>query len=222
MDKQKTLGRRQILKMLPGTVAGMMAMPSLIRGAEGSCELTPRQPVGPFYPVDHQLDENNDLTYVTGHQHRALGEVIYVQGQVRDAACEPVAGALIEIWQAAANGRYNHPGDAGNTMPLDPNFQYWGQAVSDAAGRYLFKTIKPGHYPAGPQWIRPPHIHFKLSKLGYHDLITQMYFTGNQYNAHDHILRKLAPEERQRVVIDFSASADGRIVGTFDITLEAV
>ena len=62
-----------------------------------------------------------------------------------------------------------------------------GNALSDSEGRYRFKTIKPGAYPAGPNLIRPSHIHFQVT--GRQDrLVTQLYFEGDPYNATDPFL----------------------------------
>ncbi len=73
-----------------------------------------------------------------------------MRGIVQDLSCRPVAGVNVEIWQACASGRYNNERDP-NPAPLDPNFRYWGETFTDAAGAYEFKTILPGAYP--PQTI---------------------------------------------------------------------
>ena len=95
-------------------------------------------------------------------------------GQVINLKGEPVRNAKIEIWQANTYGRYTHPSDH-NTAPLDPNFEGSALLTTDNDGRYRFKTIKPAAYPAGPNRMRPAHIHFQVS--GRQDrLVTQMYF----------------------------------------------
>ncbi len=167
---------------------------------KGVCAPIVQQPEGPFYPVKDQVDKDNDLIIVKGARAQAAGQIILVQGNVTDQNCQPVAGVLVEIWQACATGKYNHPSDP-NTAKLDPNFQYWGKAVTDAKGVYGFRTIVPGAYPADKTWMRPPHIHFKVQKLGYHELITQMYFAGAKYNETDLILKRLPLAEQKRVVV---------------------
>jgi protocatechuate 3,4-dioxygenase beta subunit len=72
--------------------------------------------------------------------------------------------------------------------------------------------------------MRPPHIHFKIARLGYHELVTQMYFRGNPYNDRDLILQAVPAAERDGVIVDFTPSAldPNTLGGTFDITLQAV
>jgi protocatechuate 3,4-dioxygenase beta subunit len=191
-----------------------------------SCVQTPPQTEGPFYPQTSQVDEDADLTYVTGQTGTALGEVILIRGQVTSGkTCEPVAGALVEIWQACYSGRYNHPDDT-NPAPLDPNFQYWGKATSKADGSYEFKTILPGAYPASATWMRPAHIHFKISHAQHKTLTTQLYFEGTPYLDTDQILQALKPSERALMTMKLvplsplEAGGAGFIRGgRFDISL---
>lgn len=197
-------------RLLTGTVATASAA-LLARTARASvCLPTPAQAEGPFYPVAHRLEEDSDLTWRHDREQQAHGEVIAVMDQVTDPTCTPVRRALVEIWQACASGRYDHPTDE-NPAPLDPNFQYWGRGVTDEAGWYAFKTIKPGAYPDGPTWVRPPHIHFKVHRRGYIEMTTQMYFAHERYNADDRILQRLSPEQQERVVIapEAPAAPDG-------------
>ncbi len=194
--------RRQVLSAsVVGIVVSALGPLACARTIHGPCRLTPSQTEGPFYPVDDQLDEDSDLTFMTGHPGRAEGDVIYVTGQVQDTQCRPVIGARVEIWQASARGRYRHPSDRRNPVPLDPNFQGWGDAVTDPAGRYVFKTVHPGQYPAGPGWTRPSHVHLMVSVPGVHELVTQMYFAGDPYLERDRIFRAIPPAEQDSVVV---------------------
>ena len=218
------IGRRQVLQGVFGAAVAAATLTVGRRAQASVCLPTPPQTEGPFYPKEHQLDEDNDLTWVESRSKRAHGAVVYVQGQVTDDSCQPIERALVEIWQACASGRYNHPAED-NPAPLDVNFQYWGRCVSDANGRYVFKTIIPGAYAGDPNWIRPPHIHFTISKRGYTQLTTQMYFAGNIYNATDLVLQKLSRDEQQRVVITGAAAGPGQEataqVFEFDLRLGA-
>ena len=198
------LSRRQMLRALLVT-AGTLASSTVLAAVRDLCLLTPPQTEGPYYPVHDRLDKNNDLTRVEGQSGRAVGQLIYVRGRVRDAACRSIEGALVEIWQASANGRYNHPRDRGNPAPLDPHFQYWGNTRTNGEGGYLFKTIMPGRYYAGRNWMRPAHIHFKIHRAGRPEVTTQMYFAGDPYHKGDFILNDVPVEERARVIVELLA-----------------
>lgn len=229
MKDEIQLSRRNLLR---GSILGggsAFAFLSSIRawGLTDVCSTTPPQTEGPFYPVKDQVDKDWDLTVVGNKTARALGQVIYIRGTVQDEQCRPVPKALVEIWQACASGKYNHPGDD-NPAALDPNFQYWGRIVTDANGQYLFKTIKPGAYPADATWMRPPHVHFKVHRRGFNELTTQLYFSGESLNDTDKILLAVPKDERERVLVPFASSPtglefeSGSLLGIFDITLVAV
>lgn len=221
------INRRGFLKI--GLTGGslLVAGPAL---AAGLCQPgTPEQTEGPFYPVnstDPNVEKDADLTVKQGSVRKAEGQVIYVSGLVRDQDCQAVEGALVEIWQACHSGRYDHPNDP-NSAPLDPHFQYWGQSITDARGHYAFKTIIPGAYPAAANWVRPPHIHFKVHKRGYHELTSQLYFAGEELNDQDLILKSLSVEEQKKVIVSLRPTVnpvleEGSKEGQFDITITAV
>jgi protocatechuate 3,4-dioxygenase beta subunit len=169
--------------------------------------LTPSNPEGPFYPKVVKADRDTDLTLINGHRKRAEGQVIRVTGEVLDHDGQPVEGALVDIWQANAHGRYDHPDDPA-AAPLDPDFQGRGVVRTDARGRYSFVTIKPGAYAAGGEgdWQRPPHIHFKVSHKDYEPLTTQMYFAGESLNDADRLLQSVPEEERELLIVEFDES----------------
>jgi len=206
MNTKSRLTRRELLGAGAALSLGSLAAPA--GTASDSCGPTPRQMTGPFYPLYDQVDKDLDLTRMTGHDEPAAGEVILVRGRVLDAGCKPVEGALVDLWQADSNGRYSHPADP-NPARRDPNFQGWGQVVTDSEGRYGFRTIKPAAYPLEFLEGRPderagyrtPHIHFRVSKRGRGEFATQMYFAGEALNAKDVLLRDVPEAERPRLVI---------------------
>ncbi|GAA4627287.1 protocatechuate 3,4-dioxygenase subunit beta [Actinoallomurus vinaceus] len=140
---------------------------------------------------------DDDLT--RQHSGEPLGERIIVTGQVLDSGGRPVPGALVEIWQTNAAGRYVHLRDQ-HPAPLDPNFTGAGRCLTDADGRYRFVTIKPGAYPWRNHhnaW-RPAHIHFSVFGTAFTQrLITQMYFPGDPLFAYDPIFQSI-PDEKDR------------------------
>ncbi|NEH46097.1 protocatechuate 3,4-dioxygenase subunit beta [Rhizobium leguminosarum] len=127
-----------------------------------------------------ELDNDLILNYAQPGES-AIGERIIVHGRVLDERARPVAGALVEFWQANAGGRYRHKKET-YLAAIDPNFGGCGRAITDEDGHYHFRTIRPGAYP-WPNGIndwRPAHIHFSIFGHGFAQrLITQMYFEGD-------------------------------------------
>jgi protocatechuate 3,4-dioxygenase beta subunit len=139
----------------------------------------PAETHGPRFGPDRVAQTDSDLT--RGRGGEPLGERIIVGGRVTGSDGRPVAGQLVEIWQANAAGRYDHPTDQ-HPAPLDPNFTGAGRALTDREGTYRFLTIKPGAYPWAnhPNAWRPAHIHFSVFGTCFADrLVTQMYFPGD-------------------------------------------
>jgi protocatechuate 3,4-dioxygenase, beta subunit len=147
---------------------------------------TPHQILGPFFPLELKPDTRGDLTIMEGGDKHAQGEIIEVTGRVLDLKGKPVSGARLTIWQANSFGRYVHPDDL-NPAPLDPNFVGFATIQSGTDGAYRIRTVKPGAYPVGPDWMRAPHIHFEVQGQ-FERLITQMYFPGEPLNACDRLL----------------------------------
>lgn len=228
MSDSPPISRRDLLSASAGAAAGLVAQQLTATPSPADCgNATAAQTPGPYYPTHDRPDEDADLTRVRGRSGRAEGEVLVVEGRVLDPACKPVAGALVEVWQANKWGRYDHERDAGNPRPLDPNFQSWAEMLTDQDGRFRFTTIKPGAYPANDAgWVRPPHIHFRVSRRGFHELVTQMYFQGEALNEPDRIRQALSPAERDSVTVAFAPPTAGQQaegpVGVFDITIRPV
>lgn len=211
-DKQ--LSRRSFL--VTGTILG--AGSSIGACASAESIPTPAQTEGPFYPVAEQDDKDTDLTMVKGRSDRASGEVVLVEGRILDTDGNPLANAVVDVWQANAAGRYAHERDP-NPAPLDPNFQGWAIMTTDADGRYGFKTVKPGAYPVEDGWDRPPHIHFKVSRRGFKEVTSQMYFEGEPLNDIDRILNALSEDQREMVV---ARRLENSAPFTFNVVLEKV
>ena len=139
---------------------------------------------GPVFGHDLIGERDADLlTNFAAPGESAIGERIVVHGHVVDETGRPVPDALIELWQANAGGRYRHRND-GYLAALDPNFGGCGRCMTDAEGRYAFRTVRPGPYPwpNGVNDWRPAHIHFSLFGHAFAQrLVTQMYFEGDPH-----------------------------------------
>ncbi len=125
---------------------------------------------------DHDL-----LTNYAKPGETAIGPRILVYGRVLDENGVGVPDALVEVWQANAGGRYRHKSESYQAA-LDPNFGGCGRVITDAEGRYEFRTVLPGPYPWPNTMVdwRPSHIHFSIFGPSFAQrLITQMYFEGD-------------------------------------------
>ena len=142
--------------------------------------------------------------YKAGAPHRAMlvgdrdpGERLVIAGSVLTTACEPLAGAELDVWHADARGGYDNDG-----------FHLRGKLVTDAKGRFELRTIVPGRYLNGDTY-RPAHIHVKLRASGRRTLTTQLYFAGDPYNDSDpFIVESLIMQTKQlgdvrRATFDF-------------------
>jgi protocatechuate 3,4-dioxygenase beta subunit len=178
----------------------------------------------PVYGQRRVRAEEADLT--RRHEGEPIGERVIVTGRVLGVDGRPVPGALLEIWQANACGRYAHQGDV-HPAPLDPNFTGAGRCLADGGGAYRFVTIKPGAYPWGnhPNAWRPAHIHLSVFGVGLSSrLVTQMYFPGDPLFAHDPIFLSVPAPARERMVSAFDLAStvpDWALGYRFDIVLGA-
>ncbi len=187
--------------------------------------LTPMQTEGPFYPettIEQQLYNDTDLTRKLDSHELAKGQMTVVSGVIQDQGGRPLAGAVVEAWQACATGRYNHTRDSENPSLLDNNFQFWGRVITGEDGRYAFQSIIPGKYPGR----NGRHIHFRVDIDGFRRLSTQCYFDEfGEDNARDGIYLSLTREERSLVTVqlDKPENAEGKKPkpwnGTFDMVL---
>jgi protocatechuate 3,4-dioxygenase beta subunit len=142
--------------MRKGLIAVVVLLAPLGVAAQSSCgPPTPPDMEGPFYtpgaPMRASLVEPG-----------AKGERVVLTGRVLGADCKPVAGALLDVWQADEKGEYDNKG-----------FRYRGKVTADGDGRYRVETILPAEYPG-----RPRHLHVKVQRPGGRALTTQLYFPG--------------------------------------------
>jgi len=179
----------------PGYKTSVLRSP---RNALISLPQTLSEVTAPVFTADDLGALDHDLIRNYAKTGLPVGERVIVHGFVQDQLGRPVPNALVEVWQANASGRYRHRNDQ-YLGALDPNFGGCGRALTDAQGRYVFRTIKPGPYPWRNRindW-RPSHIHFAISGSGWTQrLITQMYFEGDPLIATCPILRTI-PDEAQ-------------------------
>lgn len=197
--------RRNFLQVLG--VGATLAIPGWVLGDNSiwmpeDLAVTPSQTEGPFYPettIEQQLFNDTDLTRKLANHELAKGQKVQVHGIIKNTKGQPLNGAIVEVWQACASGRYNHSRDNNNQGLLDNNFQFWGRSITGEDGRYSFTSIIPGKYPGR----MGRHIHYRIDCQGYRRLSTQCYFSEfGEDNARDGIYRSLDRNERDLVTVE--------------------
>jgi protocatechuate 3,4-dioxygenase alpha subunit len=154
----------------------------------------------------------------------AKGERVRIEGRVFDGAGGLVRDALIEAWQADANGRFPHPADKQEGAPPDPAFRNWGRAGTDfETGVWFLDTVKPGRV-AGRHGHRKmaPHVNLWIVARGINlGLSTRLYFADEDAaNAEDPVLNMVDPPERRRTLLARPEQREGRPVYVLGIRLQ--
>jgi protocatechuate 3,4-dioxygenase beta subunit len=199
----RLVGRRAL-----GSTGLAMASLAVLPAAHAAAQpvalpATPRQTPGPFYPVDWSGDADADLVRVAGEAARAQGTVTHLRGRVLDSRGEPVGGAVVEIWQCDAFGRYRHPRDRQDGR--DAAFQGRGRVAAGPDGGFAFRTIRPVPYPG-----RTPHIHVAVAAPGRREpLVTQFYVAGEPLNERDGLFNSLRDPRQRDAVLLRPEPADG-------------
>ena len=178
---------------------------------EGAVLPTPSQTVGPFFNIGLP---GVDAELVS----RDAEGAIRVGGVVYDGEGGVVPDALLEIWQANRSGRYDHPDDPRDDLPLDEGFRGFGRAETGKDGEYGFVTVKPGPVPAPGGARQAPHILVSVFARGLlKHVSTRIYFEDEaEANEADPVLSSVEADRRETLV----ATADGAGGYRFDIHLQ--
>jgi protocatechuate 3,4-dioxygenase alpha subunit len=170
--------------------------------------------IGPFFPTQF-ADDCGDLTQFEGKAAR--GQHICLTGRVVEDGNVPAANAIVEIWQADANGVFRHPLDR-RCSEVDPGFFGWGRARTDQQGRYRFRTVVPGSYGA-----RRPHVNLMVLAIGLtRRLVTTVFFEDSAGNVEDPVLscvKDAAARQRLFAVRDESLDVGLMPAFRFDVVL---
>ncbi len=176
---------------------------------------TPSQTVGPFYAIGLTRKPMNVMT-----TDSTQGERIRIEGQVFDGDGAAIPDVLVEIWQANAYGRYNHPDDI-QEKPLDATFTGWGRSGTDGNCFYSFETIKPGPVPGVDDTVQAPHINAVVFARGMLvHAYTRIYFSDEPANDTDPVLNSIRNKTRRSTLIATRGERDGKTVYHFDIRLQ--
>ncbi len=131
------------------------------------------------------------------------GQHLRIAGRVIDGDGDHIEDALVEVWQADAQGRYRHPDDWWTDAPADEAFTGFGRAHSDfKTGDFTIETVKPGRVAAPEGGLQAPHINVIVQARGMlNPSFTRIYFSDEaEANSQDHVLAQV-PEDRQGTLI---------------------
>ncbi|HEY6912800.1 MAG TPA: protocatechuate 3,4-dioxygenase subunit alpha [Myxococcales bacterium] len=160
---------------------------------------TPSQTVGPFF-APALGPGRTDLT--------GDGERIAIAGRVLDGDGKAVPDAMLEIWQADAQGRYGGEGFFG-----------FGRALTGAQGEYRFTTIKPGRVPGPGGALQAPHVCLTIFARGLlRQLSTRIYFAGDPANETDPVLASISDPSVRRTLL--ARAESGPREYRFDVVLQ--
>lgn len=156
---------------------------------------TASQTAGPYW---HMIDfpEWADLLRPGSGNEALAGERIVLTGRITDGEGAPVGDALVEIWQAGPDGRY------------DGAFQGFGRCASGPDGEYRFVTLKPGQVPGRGNAMQAPHIQIAIFARGLmQHVVTRAYFAGESANEADPVLNLIEDPARRATLVATPASA---------------
>jgi protocatechuate 3,4-dioxygenase alpha subunit len=185
-----------------------------------TCRATPSQTIGPFFhrALLHEgwNEVGNDLA-----ARGAAGERVAIEGRVLDGDGAAVSDAMIEVWQANAAGRYDHPEDLQETKPLDPSFSGFGRVATGPDGRFRLRTVKPGPVPGSDNAPQAPHISVSIFARGLlKRLVTRIYFPGEPLNETDALLSALPIDRRATLIARVADAGAAEFILHFDIVLQ--
>lgn len=188
---------------------------------------TPSQTVGPYVHIGlapgaagFEIFERELGQVIAGPQSK--GERVRIEGRVLDGTGAPVKDVLIEVWQANAAGRYNHPEDT-SEQEIEPDFTGWGRVIPDfETGVFSFETVKPGPVPGPDGHRQAPHLSLWLVARGINlGLNTRMYFGDeDKANTADPVLGRIDSAARRQTLIAGRHDTGSPPIYRFDIHLQ--
>ena len=128
------------------------------------CNTTTKDILGPYYREGAPQRNSMRINGATGHN-------LKIEGIVKDAGCNSIENAKVEVWHASHEGEYDNDSS---------DFRYRAQVFTPVNGSYYFDTILPGKYLNGADY-RPSHIHFRVTADGYKELVSQVYFENDSH-----------------------------------------
>ena len=171
-----------------------------------SLQATTSQTVGPYFRIGMNWLYKDDPA-----GPGVPGERIVIAGRVLDADGQGVSDAVLELWQADAQGKYAHPEDK-QEKSAQPGFQGFGRVPTTEDGSFRFTTIKPGAVPGPDGQLQAPHIVVSVFMRGLlRRLVTRIYFPGEPMNTADFALKLVEPGRRDTLIAKKSERHAGNL-----------
>jgi protocatechuate 3,4-dioxygenase, alpha subunit len=178
---------------------------------------TPSQTVGPYFSMRLGGEGENVIAPPIG------GQAIGITGRVLDGDRNHIEDALLEIWQAAPTGRYNHPSDT-RDLELGAGFTGFARAITDfETGQFRFETVKPGLVPDAEGAFQAPHIALIIQARGMlNPVFTRIYFSDEvEANADDLVLRSVPTGRRDTLIAELVDPGE-KLEYRFDVRFQGV
>jgi protocatechuate 3,4-dioxygenase alpha subunit len=177
-----------------------------------SLQMSSSQTIGPYLHIGTDWLITTEMAGA-----EVEGERIVIEGRVYDGNGAPVTDALVELWQADAQGRYASPADGRQASGVS-RFRGFGRTPTDPSGHFRFSTIKPGRVPGPGDSMQAPHIAVTIFARGLlKHLITRIYFPDGEGHADDALLNAV-PAGRRATLIAQPGTRPGSY--QFDIVLQ--
>jgi protocatechuate 3,4-dioxygenase alpha subunit len=175
---------------------------------------TPSQTAGPYLHLG--MTETRSVKCIAAPQTK--GERVWLTCRVIDGDGAPINDAMIEIWQANAEGKYNHPDDT-REKTADSAWLGFGRMATAEDGSCQFETIKPGRVPGPGNVLQAPHLNLAVFARGVlKQLYTRVYFAGDPANSEDPVIALVPPPRRETLIAQPDAASPGH--WRFDIHLQ--
>lgn len=172
-----------------------------------SLKATSSQTVGPFFRIGLNWLYSDHLA-----GEIATGQKIEVSGKILDADGNPIPDAILELWQANAEGKYAHPEDT-QEKPIVPQFQGFGRVSTEENGAFHFTTIKPGRVPGPSGRLQAPHIVVSIFMRGLlRRLVTRIYFPDDPSHREDFALTQVEPSRRHTLIAQKSPANPSQLI----------
>jgi len=166
---------------------------------------TSSQTAGPYLHIG--MTNSRSLARIAGPEAR--GEHIHLECRVQDSDGALVTDAMIEIWQANADGKYCHPEDVQEKLD-DPACRGFGRLATDGNGMCVFETVIPGAVHGNDGHMQAPHMNVSIFARGLlKRLATRIYFAGNAANQKDAILALVPADRRDSLMAVLDPSRPG-------------